>query len=854
MKNISIRSKLLTLCIVLVVLTAIGISVAYYTLTIQNTQREFRQRIQIAFDFILDNFTEQLHEYTSRIEKVLNNDIALYWAAYLYQQDNSRMSSRGFVSSYLKRAADKVKELGSVILLDRVHVYGADRRLLLAYQRLDDQETVGGYVISETGNDAYLSLDDSSQLSSDMISNLPDNPLPPGIMALYEGEFPETIVAGLFREGGKIGLKIVAPVRDDKETVGVFVSEVFYTQATLERYAFLSKTDINLFADNQLSFGTLLAQSQLDPGAIDRILSCDELMKGEHDITISSVIFNGQSYYQGQCALRDAQAAIGAITISLSKRIERQEIKKILKSVLIISIIMISIATALLLLFSRTTIRSIHDIVGIIAAAAEGDLRRTAVDVTHDEIGMLATKLNQMITQLRTISTEVQGAAHAVNTTADTIFEQMDGLIGHMEHQSSSVDNTTLSVEKITEFINVVAQNTTELLVAAAQILASIQQTRASIEEVTTSTGSLTTNLHLISSSVEQANQTVKQISESTGELEQIAQQTATEVQHINQVLGDVSQNADQTRQLAGETMEAATRGHSSVEASIQGMADLKTVVSDTARIIREVSSWGEQVSSILNIVDEITEQTALLSLNASIISAQAGEHGRGFAVVADEIKELATRTKTSTKEIGTLVYELQKKTEEGVNNTVKGIQKADQGVQLANAVQEALTTILERATRSSTRAVDTAQAIQAATDSSQTIRTSMQHVTERVSQIRAATQGQESDMEQVVLAVENISGMAEEVNRSSIEQTKTAEHIARSMENVTDKFSNISEQTEELKQNSQQVVSAMHTIESTTDQILRNANDISGDTVKSLVQQSDVLQHIVKIFKVSSS
>ena len=108
--------------------------------------------------------------------------------------------------------------------------------------------------------------------------------------------------------------------------------------------------------------------------------------------------------------------------------------------------------------------------------------------------------------------------------------------------------------------------------------------------------------------------------------------------------------------------------------------------------------------------------------------------------------------------------------------------------------------------------------------------------------------------MEQVVLAVENISGMAEEVNRSSIEQTKTAEHIARSMENVTDKFSNISEQTEELKQNSQQVVSAMHTIESTTDQILRNANDISGDTVKSLVQQSDVLQHIVKIFKVSSS
>jgi methyl-accepting chemotaxis protein len=222
-----------------------------------------------------------------------------------------------------------------------------------------------------------------------------------------------------------------------------------------------------------------------------------------------------------------------------------------------------------------------------------------------------------MIAQLRTISTQVQGAAYAVNATADTILGQMNDLIVNMEQQSTSVDHTTMSVEKITDFIDVVAQNTSNLLAAADQILSSIRETRASIEEVTATTGSLSTDLSLISSSVEQANQTMKQISENTGELEQIAQHTATEIHQINQVLGDVSQNADKTKQLARETMEAATRGQSSVEASIQGMADLKTVVSDTVRIIQEVSSWGAQVSSILNIVDEITEQTALLSLNS---------------------------------------------------------------------------------------------------------------------------------------------------------------------------------------------------------------------------------------------
>jgi len=369
---------------------------------------------------------------------------------------------------------------------------------------------------------------------------------------------------------------------------------------------------------------------------------------------------------------------------------------------------------------------------------------------------------------------------------------------------------------------------------------------------VTTSTGSLTTNLHLISSAVDQVSQSVKEIAENTEHLEKVARQTETEIQHIDHSLRDVSANADQAQHLAKETMEAALSGQTSVDASLQSMTELKGVVANTAQIIREVNSWGEQVSSILDIVDEITEQTSLLALNASIISAQAGVHGRGFAVVADEIKSLATRTKASTKEINTLVHKLQTKTEEGVNNTVEGLSKADQSMQLAHAVKKALTTILESATRSSTRAADTAQVIQQTAASSQAISTQMNTVTGMVSNIRMAIQGEERDIEQVGAAAENISGMSEQVNRASLEQRSAAREIERGMENVTEKFNAVSEQTETLRQNSDQIVAAMRTIESTTEQILQNATNISGDTVKNLVQQSEVLQKIVNVFKVS--
>jgi methyl-accepting chemotaxis protein len=297
--------------------------------------------------------------------------------------------------------------------------------------------------------------------------------------------------------------------------------------------------------------------------------------------------------------------------------------------------------------------------------------------------------------------------------------------------------------------------------------------------------------------------------------------------------------------------MDAALEGQTSVDASLQGMQDLKDVVGNTAHIIQEVNAWGSRVSSILDIVDEITEQTSLLALNASIISAQAGTHGRGFAVVADEIKSLAIRTKSSTKEISTLVHELQIKTEEGVIQTEQGLEKADQEMRLANAVKEALNSILERATHSSNRASDTVQVIQHTTESSRMISGSMTRVTEMVANMQQGIQEQEHDIEQVVSAVESISGMSEQVNRATLEQQRSAEEIVLSMGHVTEQFSAISRQTDELKKNSGQIVSAMHTSKSTTVQTLRDANLISGDTVKNLLSQSERLRKIVSIFKV---
>ncbi len=814
--KVSIQTKLIIISIFLVLMAIVSISIAYYIMTKRDKHRESQQRIHIAFDIIFDDMAEQLAVYTQKFDDFLQRDNSLALAVQVCRR-RTTVGMQSTIVSQLSKAS-------YILSINRLALYRADRCLLVEYYPATAQDA------------ARMNWGKEGE----------DVPLFPS-----EEDIPKAIVSMLFSTGQELGIRIIAPLIQDTERVGVLVGDVVFTQNMVERYAALSKTAINFFTGNQYILGTLPEQSELHDNVEKPMLACEKISGKTQELEIFSGVFGEQAYYQGQCTLNNAQGTVGAISVSLSQEIEKQEVKKMLNIVLLISGIVIGVVSGLSVLVSQRESQSLHNIVTVIGAVAEGDLRRNAVPMTHDEIGMLANKLNQTIERLRNIHSQVQGAAHAVNGTADTILQQMDSLIRHMEQQSNSVDNTTSAMETITEFIDIVSQNTTDLLFSADQILASIQETRASIAEVTMSTGTLTTNFQNIFVSADQVNQTVKDISEHTGFLEEVAQYTEAEIHHIDQSLQDVSLNADNSQQLAKETMEAATQGQSSVDASLRGMTELKEVVANTAQIIREANSWGERVSEILGIVDEITEQTSLLALNASIISAQAGTHGRGFAVVANEIKELATRTKTSTQEIGLLVHELQVKTEEGVKNTEEGLKKADQGMQLVHAVKDSLTIILERATRSSKRAADTAQLIQQTAESSQVISSQITGVSDMVSKIRAALQEGEQDLGQIVVSVETISGMSEQVNRANLEQGRAAEEIERSMMDVTEKFNAISEQTETLQQKANQIVSAMHTIESTTGQTLQNATDISGSTVKNLVQQSDLLQRIVQIFKV---
>ncbi|WP_318841631.1 methyl-accepting chemotaxis protein [Aeromonas dhakensis] len=115
-------------------------------------------------------------------------------------------------------------------------------------------------------------------------------------------------------------------------------------------------------------------------------------------------------------------------------------------------------------------------------------------------------------------------------------------------------------------------------------------------------------------------------------------------------------QAAQVAHKIALQTFNIAEQGKNHIESSLDLASEISETVLTTNQVIQRLSDQAKEISSMVNIIRSVAEQTNLLALNAAIEAARAGEAGRGFAVVADEVRSLASRTSSATDEISSVV------------------------------------------------------------------------------------------------------------------------------------------------------------------------------------------------------
>ncbi len=159
--------------------------------------------------------------------------------------------------------------------------------------------------------------------------------------------------------------------------------------------------------------------------------------------------------------------------------------------------------------------------------------------------------------------------------------------------------------------------------------------------------------------------------------------------------VGDIAQHANATASRGRAASEQAAAGGRIVQATIAGMEEISSRVSEAAQAVEGLRAQSQQIDIIVRTIHDIADQTNLLALNAAIEAARAGEQGRGFAVVADEVRKLAERTTAATGEISTMISAIHVSINQTVDMIGQGTQTAASGVGMAREAGSALNEIV---------------------------------------------------------------------------------------------------------------------------------------------------------------
>ena len=196
---------------------------------------------------------------------------------------------------------------------------------------------------------------------------------------------------------------------------------------------------------------------------------------------------------------------------------------------------------------------------------------------------------------------------------------------------------------------------------------------------------------HQVAAASEQSRQTATELTETT--LRQAAQitETTNKMRDMATSMAEMSQSAERSAEVAQGSLETARRGSEAVQSTIHGMDEMREQIQETAKRIKRLGESSQQIGEIVELINDIAEQTNILSLNAAIQAAMAGEAGRGFAVVADEVQRLAERSAEATRQIADLVKTIQADTNEAVASMEKATNGVVETTRLADAAGQAL-------------------------------------------------------------------------------------------------------------------------------------------------------------------
>ena len=505
------------------------------------------------------------------------------------------------------------------------------------------------------------------------------------------------------------------------------------------------------------------------------------------------------------------------------------------------------------IVLSRDVTQPIHQLREVSREMAEGNFDVAPRVFADDEVGQLADSFGETRSNLRRLLGRVGGSGSTITDGVRVITGGTETLLLRARDQTELTESSSVALENVRGGISEVlsaAETVTDLTQDAS---ARSLQLQASAEEVARSMDYLFQSVEKTSSSTTEMHASMNEMAQRTDVLAGIGEEVLSFVSEMESTATELLSGSQQTAELAQQVREDARAGGVAVDRAVEGINATHELTTSTAGTIDELQKSAGQISQILSVIEEVANRTNLLSLNAAIIAAQAGEHGAGFTVVSDEIRELADRTRGSTKEIASIVKAVQSGSRQAVQKMHEGVARVTENVQLAQEAAASLAKIVSSATQSYDMATRISRALEEQSRASRRLHEVTSRMSDHISEMNRGTREQARGTQLMADESERVRDIAGQVKNATEEQSAAGKGITTAIVKIAEDARDMRDLLENQLRETDRIAEASRVMLDIAQKNDAIANEFTT-TVQSLVRSGQDFESEVTRFRFKGS
>lgn len=480
-----------------------------------------------------------------------------------------------------------------------------------------------------------------------------------------------------------------------------------------------------------------------------------------------------------------------------------------------VTVLLMSLLTGFLYTF---TWRSIFHPLLQMSQAIHGVLERRDLRVRlpvrrRDEIGTLGESFNILLEFLQGSLQNLRRMAHHLDEVGRDLQRYAQQLMDGASQQIRSVETTHAILDATAQRTEAIGQDMAILTRFTEETSAYLRQMEASTEQVNEGAERLTAAVRQNSQAVSDIAATVPNVAHTAEELASSVMQAVTAVTELNMSIREIENSAEEAAQLAHRMVEDARAGQMAFQQTLEGMIQIQETFDRTEQTMSQLLELTEAIDRISGNIQAIAAQTHILSINASILAAQAGEHGRAFVVIVRQIQTMADQTSGYTREINQLLREVQASSSETRRAMAESRAAIEQGLAVAQRAQASLETLLRSTRQVGDYVLKIAKATKEQVRGSSQIREATHHVNEIASTLNDVIH----NLDQIAHAIDQSSGelraFAENLRVTMNAQAQESHQMTASVDRIARLIDSVAQALEAQQASVQTLVTAMQEI-----------------------------------------